>query len=65
MWAPWFSQTPIEDHLRGVEPGTFMCDLDVAEQFLNFMFSPSIGPLTGVDLAPYFPKEIHPPKKVP
>jgi len=65
MWAPWFSQTPIEDYLRGVEPGTFMCDLDVAEQFLNFMLSPSIGPFTGVDLTPYFPKEIHPPKKVP
>lgn len=48
MWAPWFSQTPIEDYLRGVEPGTFMCDLDVAEQFLNFMLSPSIGPFTGV-----------------
>lgn len=58
LWAPWFALPTIDDHLRGVVPGTYMSDLDVSEQFLNFMLSPRVRPYAGVDLTPHFPEEI-------
>jgi hypothetical protein len=59
FWAPWFALPTIEDHLRRVVPGTFMCDLDISEQFVNFMLSPSIRPYAGMDLTPHFPHKLH------
>ena len=35
--APWFSLPTIELELRASRVGTFMCDCDVVEIFLNFM----------------------------
>lgn len=57
LWAPWFSLPTIEEHLRAVVPGTYMADLDVVEQFLNFILSPKIQPFSGVDLTPLFPPD--------
>jgi hypothetical protein len=37
IWMPRFVLPTIQTHLRQVEAGTFMCDLDVGEMFLNFI----------------------------
>lgn len=58
LWSPWFRLPTIEQHLRSVEPGTFMGDLDIADMFLNFMLHPGLQPYAGVDLTPYFPEEV-------
>ena len=50
---PRFALPTISSHLRQVEAGTFMCDLDVGEMFLNFVLHPGLRPLTGVDLTFY------------
>jgi len=64
LWAPWLALPMIEDHLWGVEPGTYMCDLDIMEQFLNFMLSPAIRPYAGVNLTPHFCQELPSNRKV-
>jgi hypothetical protein len=43
----------IQTHLRQVEEGTYMCDLDVGEMFLNFILHEEIRSLAGVDLTHY------------
>ena len=53
IWMPLFALPTISSHLRQVEAGTFMCDLDVGEMFLNFVLHPGIRPLAGVDLTLY------------
>jgi hypothetical protein len=37
LWAPWFRLPTVEEHFCAIEPGTFMGDIDIAEQFLNFI----------------------------
>jgi hypothetical protein len=54
VWAPWFALPTIEEHLCAVTVGTYMADLDVSEQFLNFILSEDLQPYAGVDLTPYF-----------
>jgi hypothetical protein len=54
-WAPWFRLPTVEQHLRVVMPGTYLTDIDVGEQFLNFVIHWSICPYAGVNLTPYFP----------
>ncbi len=58
LWSPWFRLPTIEQHLRSVELGTFMGDLDIADMFLNFMLHPAVQPYAGVDLTPFFPEEL-------
>ncbi len=58
LWAHWFRLPTIEQHLRAVEAGTFMADLDVGEQFLNFIIDSAVQPFAGVDLTSYFPEEL-------
>jgi hypothetical protein len=54
LWAPNF-QLPTADMLaRSVEQNSWMGDLDVAEQFLNFCLDPALRPFCGVDLKAYF-----------
>jgi hypothetical protein len=36
LWCPWFMLPNTNSHLRTVEPGTFMSNVDIAEMFLNF-----------------------------
>jgi hypothetical protein len=42
LWAPWFPLPTIELNLQAVLPGSFMADLDLGEQSLNFMMHPTI-----------------------
>jgi hypothetical protein len=44
----------VEQHLRAVVPGTFMVEIDVQEQYLNFMLHDSLKPFAGVDFTGYF-----------
>jgi hypothetical protein len=53
IWMPRFVLPTIQSHLRQVEAGTFMCDLDVGEMFLNFILHVDIRSLAGVDLTHY------------
>jgi hypothetical protein len=56
IWIPRFVLPTIQTHLHQVEAGTYMCDLDVGEMFLNFMLHLDIWLLAGVDLTFYAPK---------
>lgn len=58
LWAPWFPLPTVESLLRAVEPGTFMCDADVGEMFLNFMLHEEVKKMCGVDFTLYFPNEV-------
>ena len=53
IWMPRFALPMIQTHVRQVKAGTYMCDLDVGEMFLNFILHNSICPLAGVDLTHY------------
>lgn len=53
IWVPRFVLPTIQSHLRQVEAGTYMCDLDVGEMFLNFILHVDIRSLAGVDLTHY------------
>ena len=53
VWIPSFFLPSVQTHLRAVEEGTYMCDVDVGEMFLNFMAHPSLRKYLGVDLTPY------------
>lgn len=54
LWAPNFSLPTMDLAARATDEGTWMCDLDLGEMFLNFMIDPKIRPYCGVDLTPYF-----------
>jgi hypothetical protein len=58
LWAPWFRLPTVEQHLRAVVPGSFLADIDVGEQFLNFMLHRDVRPYAGVDLTAFFPDEL-------
>ena len=51
---PRFALPSIQMHLRQVKAGTYMCDLDAGEMFLNFILHDSVRSLAGVDLSLYF-----------
>jgi hypothetical protein len=48
--VPRFLLPTIHTHLRAVEEGTYMSDLDVGEMFLYFCLHPTTQPWAGVDL---------------
>jgi hypothetical protein len=48
LWAPWFPLPALEQHMCAVEPGTFMGDIDISEQFLNFMLEERAQKLLGL-----------------
>jgi hypothetical protein len=50
IWIPRFPLPTIGTHLRAVEEGTYMADLDVGEMFLNFVLHSDLRALCGVDL---------------
>ena len=54
LWAPSFCLPTVESLLPMLEPGTWQSDIDVGEQFYNYMLDPSIQPFCGIDLNPYF-----------
>lgn len=53
IWVPRFPLPTINTHLRAVEPGTWMGDLDIGDMFLNFPLHESLQKLCGVDLTHY------------
>lgn len=50
IWVPTFTLPTAATHLRAVEPGTHMADLDIGEMFLNFMLHEQVRPYAGVDV---------------
>jgi len=53
LWVPGFPLPTTNTHLRSVEPGTWLADLDIGEMFLNFPLHESLRTLCGVDLSQY------------
>lgn len=53
IWAPTFGLPTVDSLLPLVEPGTWQGDIDVAEQFYNYMLDPRVQPYCGVDVTPY------------
>jgi hypothetical protein len=53
IWVPRFPLPTIQTHLRAVEEGTWMADLDIGEMFLNFVLHSDLQALCGVDLTKY------------
>jgi len=53
LWVPGFPLPTTNTHLRSVEPGTWLADLDIGEMFLNFPLHASLRALCGVDLSHY------------
>ena len=53
LWAPWFSLPTVSSHLRAVEPGTYMADVDLGEIFLNFFLDASISAQPLLELIVY------------
>jgi hypothetical protein len=53
IWSPTFTLPTVDTLLSIVEPGSFQCDIDIGEQFYNFMLDPNVQPYAGVDLTPY------------
>jgi hypothetical protein len=54
IWVPRFPLPTVGTHLRAVEAGTYMGDMDVGEMFLNFILHESMQALCGVDLTKFF-----------
>ena len=57
VWAPSFGLPTIDSMLRSVNQKSWLGDLDIAEQFLNFPLCKLAQLYAGVDLTPYFPEE--------
>jgi hypothetical protein len=58
LWAPWFMLPTIESHLRCVQPGSYIGDIDFSEQFLIFILHKRVHTYAGVDLTYFFPEEL-------
>jgi hypothetical protein len=56
IWTPSFSLPSANTLLSALEPGTWMADIDVGEQFYNFLLDPKVRPYCGLDLSPYLPE---------
>jgi hypothetical protein len=55
LWVLRFALPTLNGHLRAVEEGTYMGDLDVGECFLNFMLHPTLRRYAGVGFTLFFP----------
>jgi len=53
LWAPSFHLPTIDSILPMLEPGFWQGDIDVGEQFYNYMLDPRIQPFCGLDVNPY------------
>ena len=54
LWAPWFPLPTVWDMLDSVEEGTWLCDNDVGEMFLNFVLHDSLRELCGIDVSQFW-----------
>ncbi len=57
QWAPNFQLPTVDCLVRAVGANTWMGDLDIAKQFLNFPLDPTIKPYCGVDVSHYVSRE--------
>jgi hypothetical protein len=64
LWAPWFCFPNATTHMRAVEPGIFMADVEIGEMFLNFFLDPRIRRFARVDFTKFYPEELDEIKKV-
>ena len=64
VWTPNFGLPTIETLLRNTDHNTWMLDLNIGDQFLNFMMHKDARELVGVDLTPIFPEEVKSGKSV-
>jgi hypothetical protein len=53
LWVPWFFLPTIRTHLRAVDEGIYMADVDIGERFLNFTLHRELRALAGVDITKY------------
>ena len=58
VWVPSFGLPTISTLLRGTSPMSWMVDLDIGEQFLNFMLDEEASQYVGVDISPMFEQEL-------
>lgn len=57
IWVPGFPLPRTETHLRALDSGYYMADIDIGEMFLNFVLHESMRQLAGVDLTLLFEEE--------
>ena len=62
LWAPSFCLLTVESLLPILEPGTWQSDIDIGEQFYNYLLHPSIQPFCGIDVDPYLRSDGHQPR---
>jgi hypothetical protein len=53
LWVPSFSLPTVDTLTDMLEASSWMSDLDMGEQFLNFPLDPALGPFCGIDVRPY------------
>jgi len=53
MWVPSFSLPTMKSLTNLLDGHSWMSDLDMGEQFLNFPLDPKVQPLCGIDVHPY------------
>jgi hypothetical protein len=53
IWVPSFSLPTVDTLTDMLEPTSWMSDLDMGEQFLNFLLNPKLQPYCGIDVRPY------------
>jgi len=53
LWAPSFGLPTVDDLLYSVDHTSWLGDLDIGEQFLNFIAEPELQRFCGVDLTCY------------
>lgn len=54
LWVPTFALPTAETLVDNMGVNSWMGDLDMGEQFLNFPLHPDLQPFCGIDLRPYF-----------
>jgi len=57
LWCPWFLLPTVDSLLQCMEPGTFMCDNDIGEMFLNFMLHEDMRQVCGIDVGGFSQKK--------
>ena len=55
IWVPNFSLPTIETLIRGTSPDTWMVDLDISDQFLNFILHEEARRFVGIDITHLLP----------
>jgi len=53
IWVPTFSLPTVESLTDMLDGASWMSDLDMGEQFLNFPLDPALQPYCGIDVRPY------------